>query len=71
METKENDDLMNWLQGNSSQTWTVTHNLRWKEKEVFTTDGKKMKIYELQQMWISNTLAQKWEAVPFININDN
>jgi hypothetical protein len=71
METKENDDLINWLQGNSNQTWTVTHNLRWKEKEVFTTDGKRMKIYELQQMWISNTLAQKWEAVPFININDN
>jgi hypothetical protein len=71
MGTKENDDLMNWLRGNSIQTWTVTNNLRWKEKEVFTTDGKRMKIYELQQMWISNTLAQKWEAVPFVNINDN
>jgi hypothetical protein len=71
MGTKENDDLMNWLRGNSIQTWTVTNNLRWKEKEVFINEGSKKKIYELQQMWISNTLAQKWEAVPFININNN
>jgi hypothetical protein len=71
METKENDDLMNWLRGNSSQTWTATNNLRWKEKEVLINGDSKMKIYELQQMFISNTLAQKWEAVPFVNINDN
>jgi hypothetical protein len=71
MGTKENDDLMNWLRGNSIQTWTVTNNLRWKEKEIFINGNSKKKIYELQQMWVSNTLAQKWEAVPFININDN
>ena len=47
-------------------TWVLTSQLRWKQKEVNMIDGTAMNISELQQMWQGSNGEQKWEAVPFV-----
>ena len=47
-------------------TWVLTSQLRWKQKEVNMIDGTAMNISELQQMWQCSNGEQKWEAVPLV-----
>ena len=66
---KKKDDLetadpMNWSVVDA--LWSLTPQLRWKQKEVDMADGTVVNTSELQQMWRSNSGEEKWEAVPFV-----
>ena len=50
-----------------ASTWTITNKLRWKETVEYRENGSAKFDKELQQMSISNTGEQKWEAVEFVS----
>ena len=64
--TVETAQLGTGVAWNTWNTWVLTSQLRWKQKEVNMIDGTAMNISELQQMWQGSNGEQKWEAVPFV-----